>query len=723
MDWEARAGTRRDLLSGGARLVAGGMAGGMLLDGADAAPAAAAALGPPAFPETPPLGRVDYWAFADWIFSQRFDRQWSEHAGSYGFDTRLNAALLLTHAIAALDGHSGPARQDRRAVRLATELCRTPPFRPGLRSRSSGPSNPRAPSQRHTPGWVASMRVLHSQQNISIDSKVAQGLVFAWRARGIIGLPTAIARLIEDRIIGTASGRFFRYPAIRLNQVNWAAELYEYAYELSGRRDFMTVQYRRQLSRFLRGSRRHLAPWEIPNLGPSYNYHRAPFQHVHSPENVESAEYANICLEVIQRHRVARRAGMAPLSAAELRTLRAWISRALAAYWTHAGYLNWDTGLYRRRWHLGRYWAFSLQGLLAIVLATDLRTSEEGSWAKWIFDRAFYTYRRMAQAPGHGRVVPASPLFAVPQGFSTNQDMFAARFMFQAALAVYHGLDRMAAAEPPPLYAFDPTIGRLAVTTPTYNTAIVNVSNGAFPYGGIGPARLFDADQHVLGGTGGRAPAGFGVVVRDQRGRIVAASQRVRARQGPFPPLVLERSPRGRIAAVARYPAPPYAGRFTELRASGVVNQHGVRIQATTTFRADNLEIAYALSRKGRASHPVDATFPTWGTAASVTAVLGDGSQVALTGKRTVRLDQVDHFFCRSIEPGAGYVVVVRKRPAGAIARITRPPAQDSNPKPGPSLTIRLASARSWKRLGLDAVIAPAADSAAASAAAARLRG
>ena len=97
--------------------------------------------------------------------------------------------------------------------------------------------------------------------------------------------------------------------------------------------------------------------------------------------------------------------------------------------------------------------------------------------------------------------------------------------MANAARAVDAGLGRKQAQEPPPLYAYDPDIGRLAVTTPTYNTAIVAVNQRAFPYGGLDLARLFDGTQEVAANIGGRPPASFGLMVRDVAGKRVAASQ------------------------------------------------------------------------------------------------------------------------------------------------------------------------------------------------------
>ena len=110
------------------------------------------------------------------------------------------------------------------------------------------------------------------------------------------------------------------------------------------------------------------------------------------------------------------------------------------------------------------------------------------------------------------------------------------------------GLGDDPAEEPPPLYAFDPPIGRLTVTTPTYNTAIVAVSNGAFPYGGIDLARWFDSRQRVVSHIGGRAPAGLRPRSCGRRtARVVAASQRPRtASPTGRLPLILTSRRRGR---------------------------------------------------------------------------------------------------------------------------------------------------------------------------------
>ena len=126
------------------------------------------------------------------------------------------------------------------------------------------------------------------------------------------------------------------------------------------------------------------------------------------------------------------------------------------------------------------------------------------------------------------------------------------------------GLGRRARLRPPALYAYDPDIGRLAVTTPAYNTAIIAVNQRAFPYGGVELARLFDGDQRVAANIGGVGNAAFGVRVRDAAGRVVLSSQTARAGGQPaVTPLRLTRAPSGVRARAASRRGRSYAGRFT----------------------------------------------------------------------------------------------------------------------------------------------------------------
>ena len=69
----------------------------------------------------------------------------------------------------------------------------------------------------------------------SIDPKVAEALMYAWRARDVLRPPAARrVDLIADRISRCARGPFFRFPNVRLNQINWNCELYAHAATVTG---------------------------------------------------------------------------------------------------------------------------------------------------------------------------------------------------------------------------------------------------------------------------------------------------------------------------------------------------------------------------------------------------------------------------------------------------------------------------------------------------------
>jgi hypothetical protein len=88
--------TRRELLTGSAKLGAGALAAGALAgDGTPLAPATAraAALAPvPTLPD-PPFNNDHYWAFADWC-QGAVEPVWSDATSSYSADSRINAGML-----------------------------------------------------------------------------------------------------------------------------------------------------------------------------------------------------------------------------------------------------------------------------------------------------------------------------------------------------------------------------------------------------------------------------------------------------------------------------------------------------------------------------------------------------------------------------------------------------------------------------------------------------
>ena len=711
--------TRRAFLVGGA-VGAAGLALGARSPGAFAAPRDAAARA--AVVGTPPLSNAGYWEFADWL-QPAMDRLWSDSQNVYTNDTRLNASALATHAIAAYEGHGGAARRDERARLLTARLCEQPPLRLPRDGRPTRHSNPRSETQLHAPGWVSNMGRRDSAMHLSVDPKVARALYYAWRARAQLGLSEELVARMVRAVRSVAASPFFRYPNVRLNQINFSAELHACAVSMTGDPTLLRRDYRQQLVRFLRGAKRSVRPWRIPNLGPSYSFHRNPFQRAGANQNIESTEYANIVLDAIYYYEQARREGMTPLSEGHARTLRAFVARALPAYWTHSGYVNWDTGLYLYRWHLSRYWAWCCQGLLAIATSQNFVDADQRKWAKHIFDRSLALYERYTERWDDDRREPGSSLYGVTTKFSEGLHFELARFQALAAEAVLRGLGDKPAEEPPPLYAFDPSIGRLTITTPTYNTALVAVSNGAFPYGGIDMARWFDSSQRVISHIGGRAPAGFGIVVRAPNGGIVSASQRPRSVRRPGRrPIILTQSPRGAIRTGARYPRSPYAGRFDVIEASGFAERAGVRFRSLYRFATDHIHVSWQVTRARSDSLSAEALFPSWEEQAQVSAVLADRTVQLVRvpgGSTQVDLAAVRYFFIDGGE--GGYVVLPRGFPPGSVARLLFPSPQSSNPRPGPSLSLRIAPASRWHDLLLRVAMAPARTAAEAAAAAARI--
>jgi hypothetical protein len=648
------------------------------------------------------LDDAGYLAFADRI-QQRLDPIWDEDVGYYragpgGVEPMTNSLVLLTHSVAAMQDHHGPARNDHRARIVARRLVDGLPF---VGRRPPG----RGDSQVHAPGFVSSMTDAGAPQHLVFDAEVIDGLAVAYRARRALGLPPETARRIRAAIHETANGAFWRWPAIRLNQVNWYALVYAADATVTGNGRLLRRDLALQLRRFFRGAAGRGG--RAGNFGAGMRFHYLPYSSPAERRNVDSAEYASIVLSFTRFYGQARRAGMPPLEPRARRLLREWTRRSLAGYWTHSGYMNWDSGLGFERWHQAKKLGLTQQALIGMAASPSLLPSRRwAGWAKDILDRGLGFYERRPAGAGG---LPDPVFFgvsAVPQTTGSAR-LAAARMQANAARAVDAGLGRMRASRPPSLYAYDPDIGRLAITTRTYNTAVVPVSQGAFPYGGLDLARLFDADQDVLANVGGTAPAGFGLAVRDGDGHTALATQ-VAMRQATHGvrPLRLTRAPSGTRASATSL-ARAYAGAFRAIEAAGATSGRGFSATVAHRFTRDYIGTRWMLRRTGATgAHTADVLFPSWGgDRAAVTAVLRTGERVAVGG-RGLAMRSVRGFEIRSAH--GGYRVLGLRAPRGATARIVRPARQSSNPLPGPSLSIRIGSGAALRLARFAARIAPA---------------
>jgi hypothetical protein len=602
-----------------------------------AAAAAALVLAAPAKAAT--YDDAAYWAFADKL-QQRVDDHWNEHDGYFhlgggGSEPMSNSMLLLTYSVAAMEGHDGPARNDHRARVLADRLVSAPPF---VTKKTGG-------GQVHAPGWVNSMTNAHGGQHLVFDAEVVDGLTYAYRAREQLQLPDSTVKKIRNAIHSTARGAFWRYPTIRLNQINWYALIYAADATVTGDDTLLKRDFGQQLTRFFAGARGSAA--RAGNFGPGMRFHYLPGQSINGRMNLDSAEYSNIVLTFTRFYDQARRAGMPALSASSKNLMHQWVTRVVSGYWTHAGYMNWDSGLGFQRWHQGKKLGLTQEALVGLASSNSLLPGKQwGEWSKSMLDNGFDFYERLASRAPNGLVDPV--LFdvnEVPQGPSSAY-LAAARIEANAARAIDAGLGEKTSSTPPPLYSYDPDIGRLAVTTPTYNTAVIAVNQKAFPYGGLDLARLFDGEQEVAANIGGRPPASFGLLVRDVNGRQVTASQHARDRVvAGSSPLRLTKAPSGAGAISSAAVGRAYAGPFSDLRATGTSTTRELALRVTHRFTKDWIQTNWTVTRRsGRARYTADVLFPSWkgdGTApAGITAVLRDGTSVTV-GARRVRVSTV----------------------------------------------------------------------------------
>ena len=622
----------------------------------------------------------DYFAVADEVV-RRLDRTWRDDEAVYSgggrvIDVIYNAALLVIHAVAAERGYSGPARNDERARAIAARLCESPPF-------FSGRTLPHPDTMFHTPGWLGDLDTFDSPMDKAIDPKVAEALTAAWRARDVLRLDPALVDRMRACVDSVARGPFFRFPYVRLNQINWNAEMYACAAAMTGNPELLRLDYRRHMRRWVAGARHPLHPDWARNLSDSYRFQYQTTWRF-SRKNVDSAEYANMTLHFLIWYETALRAGMQPLGEADLALLRAWMARVQFGYWMHNGMLSWDSGLGFKRWMKAKTWAFALQGPLTIAVSPRFWLDpRQGAWAKYVFDRGLGQFvERCADLPP--RHLPPPHLYNVGAAYqgTGSRRLYVARMGANAVRAVVHGLGALESAVPPPFYSFDADIGRLSVSTRRYGTAILASGGAAIPYGGIELARLYDDAGVPIGGVGGRPPASFGVVVRRiaGRGRVLTSQGRPHGAR-----VRLARSPHGAVSRVRRLPRSPDAGPFSALDAVGHVSGKGASIETRHRFAPDWIESTWTVTLKRRGLF-AELLFPSWGGAgASITAVLRDGTDARLAPGASVDVSTVAFFHLAA--PHGGYALVFREGAAG-LARAVSVARRPSAPRPGPTLVL-----------------------------------
>ena len=179
----------------------------------------------------PPLTNEQYLALADRIM-WRLNHTWVRHqasysAGSLNVGVIYNAALLTVHATAARGGARGRARATTRGRGCWSTGCAR------RRRSSSGRAGSAGRCTTRPGGCRTSTRSTRRRTSRSIRRSPK-----GWRRRGgratVLQLTPAQVDRLAHCVDVVARDRFFRYPAVRLNQINWPAELYANAALVTG---------------------------------------------------------------------------------------------------------------------------------------------------------------------------------------------------------------------------------------------------------------------------------------------------------------------------------------------------------------------------------------------------------------------------------------------------------------------------------------------------------
>ena len=520
------------------------------------------------------LDRAGYLAIADRLqvrLGTYFDEALARYdPGPGGTTTQVNADLLLVHAVAALEGHEGAARDDRRARLVARFLV-------GPDAWTEPPLPPETDRGLHGPAWRAAPD--HFDVHMVFVTEAAEGLAMAHRARAELGLDADTVARIRDELARVAASRDWRWPALRLNQFNWYAAVFAADAGVNGTAAALASGMRRHLDAFLAAAGRPGAEAGQPRPGlalqlPARASRRAP-------ANFDSAEYANIVLGFSRYYGQARRAGMP--QPVQRRLLVDWVRRTLAGYWTHAGYLNWDTGL----------------GFAAGTCARRCRSrrrrcsgsppsrscSPAPEWGTGPSGCSIAVSSSMPSEPTASGAFPAALAYGVnvvPQTRATRSSPRRVSRPTRCARSTPASASRRRPSRLRSTRSIPTPAGSRSPRPPTTPRSSP-INRRAFPYGGLDIARLFDGRQEVAASIGGRSPAAFGLRVRGG-GRV-----RLRTQYGaprPRAPLRLTRAPQGVGASPSARRA--YAGAFSELRVRGAVARRaaGGRRRPTASRRA-----------------------------------------------------------------------------------------------------------------------------------------
>ena len=296
-----------------------------------------------------------------------------------------------------------------------------------------------------------------------------------------------------------------------------------------------------------------------------------------------------------------------------------WITRAVSGYWTHAGYMNWDSGLGFERWHQAKKFGLDaggagrprLLGLAAARQAVGPRGRRRCSTT------ASTSTTRAGRALARRHRRPACSSTCTPCRRATSSARLGAgarrgqRRPRDRRRPRLEGVERAAAAvrvrprHRPPRRDHADLQHRDRRRQPAARSRTAASTSRA----------CSTAQQEVAANIGGRPPASFGLLVRDVGGRRVTASQLGRAarRAGRAPAAADQGAARRGRGVVAPRSAAPTPGRSATCARPAPLPTRELALRVTHRFTRDWIQTSWTATRRtGSARYTADVLFPSW---------------------------------------------------------------------------------------------------------------
>ncbi|MBO9533710.1 MAG: hypothetical protein J7513_12130 [Solirubrobacteraceae bacterium] len=653
-------------------------------DAQQAAPAAAET----GDPVLPGLTSEQTWRLPDALVT-KLEESWQPRRNLYldrgNVSIRANAMLLEIHALAALAGHEGASRQDARIPGLVRFFTTAPVYVTKTTTKRDTGSFPHAPAWESVYRSDSTKAVLHP----SADAIVARALATAWRARDVAGIPAEDSQRIQQVIGAVARGKFYDAPNRAENQINWNTDVYAANLEVNGDRSRLP-DYRAHLKWFVDHAFRPAYKGGSSNLSAGFGFRYLPQYKGGNANKMDTVEYANLVHSALGFYQTAVNSGMRPLSASQVRKLQQWSRHILFGTWTHGGYLNWDSGLGTARRNQQQYWAFALDALVKSVSpGALLSVANQRAYVRSIVEQGLLLYSRIGW-PAEGPFPTRPTAFGAPNGFpeGTKSPLITPLRMAIVAAELDVRLPSSTAKIPPNMYAHDAEFGRLAVSTESYNTAVIKPVAQA--EGGLDLSRLFDSRQRPLTTLGAGSLLGAAPGIRLARGSATVLDDQPGTQTRWSVPGIAAGSHRNR------------SGTFKTLVASGLMKHGKARIDVRHAFTKDAISTTFKISR-GAATN-VTLRMPVWGASSTIEAVRG----ATLTKQRFRRSGNGSMLFKLTTPEGGTMYVAFRGVPRKVDISVVRITKGARNPDGARELRLRFKADRGMTLRRRIAVVAAA---------------